>query len=197
VWQDIGLVVDSTIETKDTPPNPNTPLAPVLRCVLIGCEAVDMVAVCKATIQLTGDDKQKDKGAKSIPVEQTPEMSFCCCHNFCDTQGNIEILPLLQKSHAEELKKEVEKLEAGIKAYETDGVDKGYVKSKLANLCSCNQIVKLQQNLMQMAAVMKLKRGELELADEMGAAFMSGATHLQLHGFAACFTDMSDIVRTR
>lgn len=47
---------------------------------------------------------------------------------------------------------------------------------------------------MQYSTLMEVKSKKLVLADEMGAAFMSSSTFLQLHGFTVCFTDMSNIV---
>lgn len=53
------------------------------------------------------------------------------------------------------------------------------------------------QTLMQYSTADKIQKKELEFADEMGAAFMSGSTFLQLFGMAVCFTDMTHIVRER
>lgn len=111
------------------------------------------------------------------------------------------------KQGAESLASATRELRAGVKRYtdeealaakECRAPDHSrctYMRSALADIAKCNEIVHLQQRLMQYGAILKLRRGELELADEMGAAFLSGSTFLQLHGMAACFTDMSDIVR--
>lgn len=42
-----------------------------------------------------------------------------------------------------------------------------------------------------------INNDEMELSDEMRAAFLSGATFRQLYGAAVCFTDMTHSVRDR
>lgn len=180
----------------------DSPLSPVLRCYLIGAEAVDLAALCASTLTITpGSGYTPEQGAEK------PETAFPVMHNFCETSASCEIMEATKGHGLDEMRRDLEALRAGVRRYTEEEEEAAkvprranhsgcrHMPSALSQLPRCFEIVRMQQKIMQYAALRKLKRGELELSDEMGAAFLSGSTYLQLHGMAACFTDMSAIVR--
>lgn len=182
------------------------------RCFLLGTAVVDIAMVMRSCVDLTEEPtKIIVKGVEGI----VPNNSFLCRHNFCETFSSCEVLGFpnsLSASEKSRLIESCDKLTMGVKEYEEEekrfanpedrdngkGPDHSkhpFMPSPLRELAGCNEIVTLQQSIMQLLSMQSVREGRMELSDEMGAAFLSGATFLQVFGFAVCFTDMSELVR--
>lgn len=72
-----------------------------------------------------------------------------------------------------------------------------YMPSVLKDLPNVNELVSAQQHIEQAYCVMAVQAGELLLADDLAANFLSTGTCCQLYGFQVCFPDMTRIVRNR
>ena len=168
------------------------------RCYLIGSTVLDLQRLMDVNIKLNSGDEV-----------DTP--TFNCKHNFCDTHSKCKLVKH-NGFEVEEQQGQLHMLIKGLEKYineekDTNEKDGSYKKpdhsnnpfmvSPLANLANVNEIVKLQQGLMKTYCVIGMQSGKLFLGDQMGAAFVSGATFTQLYGAAVLFTDMSHIVRYR
>lgn len=109
-----------------------------------------------------------------------------CKHNFNDTNAIVTIHRVNGVDYTAEKHRLTGMIQSGT-----------VVASSLAQLEAVLHLVKLQEGLISTYCVDKVQGGVLRFADSMGGQFLKLSTFLQLFGAGVCFSDMTEIVRSR
>jgi hypothetical protein len=156
----------------------------VMRSYLIAAASISLVALMEVV-----DSEKK-------------EVEFKIRHNCSESYARCTILHTSQNNQDETAKlvaglKEFDDLEAKSEGKDVDITDLKFVRSYLSTLQVVSTLVTTQQDIIKTLCLKDLQDAKLLLGDELGAAFISGSTFLQLYGAGVSFTDMTSIVKQR
>lgn len=114
-----------------------------------------------------------------------------------------------QQKDVQLLKQQLHILTSSLKAYEDEEnlalkqnrqpvhSDHHFMPSVLKHLPDVETMVKLQQGLQHVYCAEGIRRADAVLSEPNGLAYAQGSTYMQTHMAAMCFSDVSEMVRSR
>jgi hypothetical protein len=185
---------------------------------LLGSSAIDLASLMQHNIHVNSGLVNADKEHQyDFAIRTNFCNTFVLCtvvpfvHDLQQQQGNLALgrEMLGQQKEVQLLNQQLHILRSSLKAYEDEEdlalsqkrepnhLHHSFMPSVLKHLPDVETMVKLQQGLQHVYCSEGIKRADVVLTEANGLAYAQGATYMQTHMAAICFSDVSKMVRSR